>query len=108
MSSLRPEWAEANRLSRNNGHNRFVDITVEVGVQDLSWSGDASAFDVNENGWLDLYILNMQGRNQYYETVSGQRFVNKTQEVFPKTSWRAMGIKVFDFSTDGCLDLFVD
>ena len=63
--------------------------------------------DVNDDGWLDLYVLNMQGDNQYYENVGGTRFVKKSREVFPRTSWGAMGIKVFDFNNDGRLDIFI-
>ena len=74
---------------------------------DLSWSGDASAVDVNDDGWPDLYVLNMQGDDQYYENVGGTRFVRKSREVFPRTSWGSMGIKVFDSNNDGRLDIFV-
>ena len=74
---------------------------------DRSWSGDASAVDVNDDGWPDLYVLNMQGDNHYYENAGGKRFVKKSRQVFPRTSWGAMGIKVFDFNNDGRLDIFI-
>jgi hypothetical protein len=54
-----------------------------------------------------VYLLNMQGDNHYYENLAGQRFADKTAQVFPKTPWGAMGIKFFDFDNDGLLDLFV-
>ena len=104
---LKPERAEASILYRNEGKNRFTDVSKQMGVQDLSWSGDASAVDVNDDGWLDLYVLNMQGDDQYYENDRGTRFVKKSREVFPKTSWGAMGIKVFDANNDGRLDIFI-
>jgi hypothetical protein len=104
---LKPERAEASILYRNDGQNRFTDVTKAVGLIDRSWSGDASAVDVNEDGWLDLYVLNMQGDDEYYENVRGTRFERKSREVFPRTSWGAMGIKVFDVNADGKLDLFV-
>jgi hypothetical protein len=63
--------------------------------------------DVNDDGWPDLYIDNMQGDDQYYENTGGTRFVRKSRQVFPKTSWGSMGIKVFDFNNDGRLDIFV-
>ena len=66
----------------------------QTGLVDSSWSGDATAIDVNDDGWLDLYLVNMQGDNQYYENVGGKSFVRKSREVFPRTSWGAMGIKV--------------
>ena len=69
---LKPERAERSILYRNDGGNRFVDVSKETGLIDLSWSGDASAVDVNDDGWLDLYVLNMQGDDQYYENVGGK------------------------------------
>ena len=104
---LKPERAEASVLYRNEGRNRFVNVSKAVGLVDTSWSGDASAVDINEDGWLDLYVLNMQGDDQYYENVRGTRFERRSREVFPRTSWGAMGIKVFDANADGRLDLFV-
>ncbi len=104
---LKPERAERSILYRNAGGNRFVDVSLRTGLQDVSWSGDASAVDVNDDGWLDLYVLNMQGDNQYYENVGGKSFVRKSRQVFPRTSWGAMGIKVFDVNNDGRLDIFI-
>jgi hypothetical protein len=104
---LKPERAERSTLYHNEGKNRFVDVSVRMGLQDISWSGDASAVDVNEDGWPDLYVLNMLGDDQYYENVGGTRFVRKSRQVFPKTSWGAMGIKVFDVNNDGRLDIFI-
>jgi hypothetical protein len=49
----------------------------------------------------------MLGDDQYYENVGGTRFVKKSRQVFPRTSWGAMGIKVFDFNNDGRLDIFI-
>lgn len=104
---LKPERAEPSMLYRNEGGNRFVDVSRPVGLVDTAWTGDASAIDVNDDGWLDLYLVNMQGDDEYYENVRGTRFVRKSREVFPKTSWGSMGIKVFDFNNDGRFDIFI-
>jgi len=102
-----PALAEQSVLFRNDGGNRFLDVSAEVGLQDRRWSGDASPFDLNEDGWIDLYVLNMQGDDEYYENVQGRRFVARGREIFPRTSWGAMGIKVFDVDNDGRLDVFI-
>jgi hypothetical protein len=104
---LKPERAEANILYRNEGGNRFVDVSKQMGIQDETWGGDASIIDGNDDGWPDLYVLNMQGDDEYYENVRGTRFARKSRQLFPRTSWGAMGIKVFDFNNDGRLDLFI-
>ena len=104
---LKPERAERSVLYRNTGQNRFVDVSRRLGLLDTSWSGDASVVDVNDDGWPDLYVLNMLGDDHYYENAGGTRFVDKSRQVFPRTSWGAMGIKVFDFNNDGRLDIFI-
>jgi cytochrome oxidase Cu insertion factor (SCO1/SenC/PrrC family) len=104
---LKENHGEASLLYRNEGDNRFVEVSQEVGLVDESWSGDACPLDANDDGWPDLYVLNMQGHDQYYENEGGERFVRKSRELFPRTSWGAMGIKVFDFNNDGRLDIYI-
>ncbi len=104
---LMPERYEQSILYKNVGNNRFTDVSKEMGLLDTRWSGDASPIDVNEDGWTDLYVLSMQGNDEYYENVKGERFVRKTRSVFPKTPWGAMGVKVFDYNNDGRMDLYI-
>jgi enediyne biosynthesis protein E4 len=49
----------------------------------------------------------MQGAGHYFENEGGKKFVEKTQEYFPKTPWGSMGLKFFDFDNDGRMDLFL-
>jgi enediyne biosynthesis protein E4 len=104
---LKPERAEASILYHNDGKNRFSNVSKLTGLVDRSWSGDATVADVNDDGWPDLYVLNMLGDDQYYENVGGKQFVRKSRLVFPRTPWGSMGINVFDFNNDGRLDIFI-
>jgi len=104
---LHPDRYEHSVLYRNLGHNRFKDVTADVGLQPQSWTGDASFTDLNEDGWPDIYLLNMMGGNLYYENQAGRKFVDVTRQHFPKTPWGAMGIKFLDYDNDGRMDLFV-
>jgi hypothetical protein len=94
-------------LYQNMGQRKFRDVTAAVQLNPIGWCGDAAFADLNEDGWSDVYFLNMMGSNHYFENQQGKRFVEKTPQYFPKTPWGAMGVKFFDFDNDGRLDLLV-
>ncbi|MFO1499976.1 MAG: CRTAC1 family protein [Verrucomicrobiota bacterium] len=102
-----PERTEYSLLYRNLDGSRFEEVSESLHFREGSWSGDATIADLNQDGWPDLYVLNMQGDDHYYENQAGQGFVDKTSAYFPKTPWGAMGIKFFDFNQDGRMDLLV-
>ncbi len=104
---LKEERLENSILYQNKGNNKFEDVTTAMGLRDQSWTGDATFLDGNNDGFPDLYLLNMQGSDAYYENQKGIGFVKKSKELFPKTPWGAMGIKVFDYNNDGLQDIFV-
>lgn len=104
---LKPELSERSLLYRNEGENRFVDVTEATGLIDDSWSGDATPIDIDDDGWLDLYVLNMQGTDEFYRNDQGRKFVRETRERFPYSPWGSMGVQVTDFNNDGRFDLFL-
>ena len=104
---LKPDRTELSRLYRNTNGQSFEDVTEKFGMKEGSWTGDAAACDLNDDGWLDLYVLDMQGNDEYYENQQGKGFVRKSRKIFPKTPWGAMGIAVADFDNDLDLDLFI-
>ncbi|KAF0244817.1 MAG: ASPIC/UnbV domain-containing [Planctomycetota bacterium] len=104
---LKPERLDTSLLYLNTGGNVFKDVTSEFDILDSGWNGDASALDVNGDGFLDLYVLNMQGPDEYYENLGGKKFEKKSRSIFPATPYGSMGIKVFDFNGDGNLDIYV-
>lgn len=107
MGQLIPERDEPNALYRNAGGNHFVDVTEDAGVAGSGWSGDAVSWDVNEDGWPDLYVLNMNGDDEYYENLQGRGFERKTLDRFGGTPFGSMGVSTLDFNNDGRLDLYL-
>jgi hypothetical protein len=104
---LHPERTEHSILYKNMGGLKFKDVTKEMNLVYDGWSGDASFCDLNGDGWPDLYVMNMQGDNHFFENQQGKGFVDKTTNYFAKTPWGAMGIKFFDYNNDGLMDLFI-
>ncbi len=104
------ERTEASILYRNlgpgeDGTVRFADVSKETGLVDTSWSGDATAIDLDRDGFLDLYVLNMQGDDSFYLNVEGRRFEDASADYFPATPWGTMGAEFLDYNNDGLFDL---
>jgi hypothetical protein len=130
-----------NTLYRNNCNGTFTDVTVKAGLDNKPdaefgplWSVGAAWADVNNDGLLDLFIVNYvcwdfagepscdyQGRREYchpkfYKKSPNQLFFNqgngKFKDVSSESGIRAhpgkgMGVGAADFDGDGLIDLFV-
>ena len=104
---LKRSRAERSVLFRQINNTRFLDMSDLLNLVDRNWTGDAAAADLNDDGWTDLYVLNMHGHDEYYENVAGSYFRRKSRDRFRKTPWGSTGIKVFDFDNDGQMDIFI-
>jgi enediyne biosynthesis protein E4 len=104
---LYPERTERSILYRNQGDGTFQDVSEATGLMETGWNGDAYPGDFNGDGYPDLYIYDMQGDDDYWENVGGERFVKRSAEVFPNTPWGAMSGKLFDSNLNGRLDLLL-
>ena len=49
---------EGNFLWRNHGDGTFADVARETGTHDTGWGWAAKFFDADNDGWLDLYVVN--------------------------------------------------
>jgi hypothetical protein len=104
---LHPDRHERTLLYENRGGLRFAEVAEARGLVDLGWSGDAAFTDLDRDGYPELYVLNMQGDNRFWDNRGGLRFEEQAARRFGKTPWGAMGIVVLDYDNDGRLDLYL-
>lgn len=98
----------SNRMYRNLGHDRFVDVTAALGLTQAGWAQGVCAGDYDNDGWTDLFVT-YYGANILYRNIDGKHFENVTHEIGLEQSRTRYntGCAFIDYDRDGKLDLFV-
>jgi len=99
---------EANRLLLNEG-GQFVDITARAGVGARDFTYSAAFADVDNDGYLDLYLANqgVGGRNTLYRNQRNGTFADITDSAgVGDRSWSWCAVFA-DINGDGFQDLYV-
>lgn len=102
------ECGRPNRLLRND-NGRFVEVSEFAGIQPRASHSNAAAWwDMDGDGWLDLYVANdFSDRDMCYRNLGDGRFREVAAETFQHTTWFSMGAAAEDFNNDGMTDLVV-
>jgi hypothetical protein len=97
----------SNALYRNNRDGTFTDVTKEAGVGDEEHYGfGCSAADFDNDGDLDLYVLNY-GPNIFYRNNGDGTFTDISQQSgLANPNWSLSAVW-FDYDNDGDLDVYV-
>jgi hypothetical protein len=101
------------RLFHNNGNGTFTDVSVDSGIAaSPGKSFGAVATDINNDGWMDLFVANDTMPNFLFVNQAGKKFeevglaagVAFSQSGKPRSG---MGVDAADYDGDGWQDLFV-
>ena len=95
-----------NRLYRNDGGWRFVDVTVESGTGDTGYGMGCAVGDYDNDGDLDLYVTNF-GCNVLYRNEGDGRFVDVTARAGVGDARWSSSAAFVDYDADGRLDLYL-
>ncbi len=100
--------AQPNSLFRNNGDGTFTDVAIEAGVADPQGrSLSASWVDMNNDGWVDLYVANDVSNNGVFLNNGDGTFGDVGPQSLAADYRGAMGIAVSDFDNDLDQDLLI-
>jgi enediyne biosynthesis protein E4 len=103
-----------NKLYLNKGNWQFEDITAKSGMkQDSMWSTGIMMVDINNDGWLDMYVCNSGNmtngnrRNKLYINNKDLSFTESAAQYGLDISCYATQASFFDYDLDGDLDCFI-
>jgi hypothetical protein len=99
-----PRWP--NRLYRNRGDGIFEDVTDKAGVAGHGYGMAAVAGDYDNDGFPDLYVVNV-GRNILYHNRGDGTFEDVTDTAGVGDPGTGVAAVFLDVDLDGKLDLFV-
>ncbi|WP_235921266.1 VCBS repeat-containing protein [Foetidibacter luteolus] len=105
----------SNKLFLNKGDLKFEDISVKAGFKDKKeWSTGVVMVDINNDGWLDIYVCNSGNlnnaalrKNQLYINNHNLGFSEEAEKYGLADSGYSTHATFFDYDLDGDLDCFL-
>ena len=116
-----------NKLYINNGDLTFSEQSAKFGVDDNARTRHATFFDYNNDGFLDLFLLNqppnpgsyskffgvknlkkdLRYASKLYKNVNNTHFVDVSKEAGVLRTSNANSVSAGDFNNDGFTDLYI-
>lgn len=93
------------RLFRNLGNGRFMDVTEQAGLGDAAYSQGATAGDFNNDGFPDLYVANI-GANRLYLNLGDGTFRDVTDRAGIRGTLWTTSVAIMDVNSDGIPDIY--
>lgn len=105
----------ANKLYLNKGDMQFEDISEFAGIGDKEfWSTGVNFIDINNDGWLDIYICHsgysgvyLDKRNHLYINMKDNSFQESSEKFNLQDQSYSNQSVFFDSNKDGLIDLFL-
>ncbi|MGH9511283.1 MAG: FG-GAP-like repeat-containing protein [Terriglobales bacterium] len=106
---LRGAWQSPMRSSllRNNCDGTFTDVTESAGLAAPIASQAAVWTDIDNDGFLDLFIGNEQGPSRLYHNKGDGTFEDIAQSAGVDRIAFSKGVVAADYDNDGFMDLYV-
>jgi hypothetical protein len=98
---------EPNQLYHNNGDGTFTNVTEKAGVGEKGLCLGTVWGDYDDDGYLDLYVVNDFGRKTLYHNNRDGTFTDVTVKSHTLAYGAGMSASFGDYDNDGRLDIYV-
>lgn len=99
--------SKPNLLYKNNGDNTFSEVAAELGLDFTGNSNTAVWGDLDNDGWIDLYVGSRNEPNLLYHNNGDGTFTEIGQEAGVAAIRNPRSVHVVDINKDGLLDIYV-
>ena len=100
-------WIGLNRMYENIGDGTFLDVTESTALGDSGRTWTSLPFDGNNDGLLDLYVVNDFGANKFYVNLGNKSFGEATAEFGLEDAGHGMGVTLGDYDNNGFFDIYL-
>ena len=102
------ESVNNDRLYRNEGNGKFVDVSKEAGILVEGYGLGVGISDINNDSWPDIYVSNdFIGNDILYINQHDGTFKDQLSMHIKHTSYAGMGNDIADIDNNGKPDIFV-
>ncbi|MDX1479314.1 MAG: FG-GAP-like repeat-containing protein [Saprospiraceae bacterium] len=101
--------ARANLLYRNEGNGQFAEVGAAAGVRDFAQSWSTVSADFDNDGDMDLFVVNHDMQNRLYRNNGNGTFTDVIEDSgidpFDLGAFECLGA---DFNNDGYVDIYAE
>ena len=102
------EFARRRSLLRNNCDGTFTDVTAQAGLLEPVMPSQAAVWaDIDNDGYLDLFVGNENGPAQLFLNRGDGTFIDIAREAGVDRVTYAKGVVAADYDNDGYPDFYV-
>jgi len=88
----------------------MIQDSSKIGLPEHFWTLSIGTGDLNQDGFVDLYIANDFGPDQLYYNIAGEKFQKIEGKMFGsigKDTYKGMNSSIADLDQNGMLDVYV-
>lgn len=95
------------KLFRNVGGFKFVEVSKGSGLENLGWGQAVTHTDLNADGWQDVIVGNDFGVNSYYINQKNGQFIDVAADIGTGKPSYTMNIGLTDLNDDEQPDIYI-